>query len=104
MKEVTDATFDSLVRQADKPVLVDFSAAWCGPCKMQKPVLQRFAESHPEIDIVEVDVDVSPATARACGIQAMPTLLLFQGGEVKAMARGLQSAPRIEAMLQNLEG
>ncbi len=99
MKTATDATFDRLVNHADKPVLVDFSAAWCGPCKMLKPVLEKVAARHPEIDVIEVDVDESPTTARKHGIQAMPTLVLFEGGVPKATVRGLQSAQRIEAML-----
>ncbi len=96
MKHVTDDTFDALVLNADKPVVVDFSAAWCGPCKMQKPVLERYAEEHPDVEVVLIDVDQSPRTGARFGVQAMPTLMLFDKGERRAVVRGLQSNARVE--------
>jgi thioredoxin 1 len=95
---VNDTTFANVINQGDA-VLVDFSAKWCGPCKMQKPVLSAFAEKHPEIRVVEVDVDDSPRTAGHLGIQAMPTLVLFRGGQPVARARGLQNAAKLEALV-----
>ena len=96
MKHVTDSNFDAVVLNADKPVVVDFSAAWCGPCKMQKPVLERYAQDHPDVEVVMVDVDESPRTSARFGVQAMPTLMLFNKGERKATVRGLQSGRNVE--------
>lgn len=101
MKHVDDTTFDATVLQSDKPVLVDFSAAWCGPCNIQKPVLQRYAETHPEVEVVLVDVDESPRTSGRYRVQAMPTLMLFQGGEPKATVLGLQNEPRLKAFVES---
>lgn len=101
MKHVDDQTFDATVLQSDKPVLVDFSAAWCGPCKIQKPVLERFAADNPDVEVVLIDVDESPRTSGRYGIQAMPTLMLFQGGEPKALVRGLQNPPRLKAFVES---
>jgi thioredoxin 1 len=99
VKKVNDQTFAAEVLGAERPVLVDFSAAWCGPCKVQKPVLEKFAVEHPELDVVYVDVDESPRVSEAHGVQAMPTLMLFVGGERKAMVRGLQSAARLQSFV-----
>ncbi len=96
MNQVTDDNFDAVVLESAKPVLVDFSAAWCGPCKIQKPVLEKYAASHPAIDVVLVDVDVSPRTSTRFGVQAMPTLMLFEKGEPRAMVRGLQNANSVD--------
>lgn len=102
MKLLNDDNFEASVNGSDKPVLVDFSAAWCGPCKVQEPVLEQFAEAHPEIEVVKVDIDTAPRTASNHGVQAIPTLLLFKGGQVKAQARGLQSLSRLEALVESV--
>lgn len=99
MIEANDQTFQSEVLESDQPVLVDFSAAWCGPCKMQKPVLEKFSAAHPHVKVVMVDVDQSPRVAQQQGVQAMPTLMLFNGGERKAVAQGLQNVSRLERMV-----
>lgn len=99
MIEANDQTFQSEVLESDQPVLVDFSAAWCGPCKMQKPVLEKFSAAHPGVKVVMVDVDQSPRVAQQQGVQAMPTLMLFNGGERKAVAQGLQNVARLERMV-----
>ena len=99
MKTANDHTLDELLNSTSGPVLVDFSAAWCGPCKVQKPVLEKFEREHPDVNVVLVDVDESPRVTNTYGIQAMPTLVLFEGGERKATALGLQSAQKLEALL-----
>jgi thioredoxin 1 len=103
MKHLDDNTFDDTIHNAPGPVLVDFSSSWCGPCKLQKPVLERFSRSHPEIEVCEIDVEQAPVVVRRLGVQAMPTLLLFSGGEVRAQARGLQSEKRLERLLEALD-
>ena len=95
MKRIDDNSFDSAVLAAEKPVLVDFSAAWCGPCKMLEPILEKFAAEHPELEVVKLDVDESPKASGRFGVTAMPTLMLFQGGEVKGVTRGLQNQAKI---------
>lgn len=82
LKSVTDASFDEDVLQADKPVIVDFWAEWCGPCRMLTPILEELATENPEkIEVVKVNVDENPATAAKFGITSIPAVYGFQGGE-----------------------
>ncbi|MDX2258507.1 MAG: thioredoxin [Hyphomicrobiaceae bacterium] len=80
---VSDTTFDEIVLKSDKPVLVDFFAEWCGPCKAMAPALDQVAEAlKGQIKVVKVDVDRSPGVTQKYGIRAMPTLMVFTNGEV----------------------
>lgn len=86
---VTDSTFEQEVLKAEEPVLVDFHAQWCGPCKAMAPALDQVAtELAGKIKIVKVDVDENPKVTGTYGIRAMPTLILFKGGEVAAQHTG----------------
>jgi thioredoxin 1 len=82
-KTVTDATFEADVLHSDKPVLVDYWAEWCGPCRMVAPVLEEIATEHGDkIEIVKLNVDDNPETARKYQILNIPTLNVFKGGQV----------------------
>lgn len=79
---VTDASFADDVLGSDKPVLVDFWATWCGPCRMVAPVLEEIADEHADkITIAKLDVDANPTVARDYQVLSIPTLILFKGGE-----------------------
>ncbi|MDC9722911.1 MAG: thioredoxin [Urechidicola sp.] len=81
--EITDATFDEVVLKSDKPVLVDFWAAWCGPCRMVGPVIEEIATDYDGKAVVgKVDVDANQEFAAKYGVRNIPTVLLFKNGEV----------------------
>jgi thioredoxin 1 len=88
LEHVTAATFDERVLKCDKPVLVDFYAEWCGPCRQLTPRLEEFAQEHPEVRVVKVNVDNSPELARRYGVKAMPTLLVIRDGKVAKKRMG----------------
>ena len=92
--ELTDATFAETIGSADKPVLVDFTAAWCGPCKMISPILDELSvEQAASLQIVKIDVDANPQTVLRYDVMSMPTLILFKDGEPQKRmvgARGKQ--------------
>ena len=101
-KTVTDATFDTEVLGSDKPVLVDFWAEWCGPCKMVAPVLEEIAvENAEKITIAKVNIDENPEIARRYQIMSIPTMSVFSGGEV---VKSIVGAKPKAALLRDLEG
>ena len=89
--EVTDDTFESEVLQAEQPTLVDFWAAWCGPCKMVAPVVEEIAEEYgDQLKVAKMDVDDNRDTPSTYGIQGIPTLILFKDGEEAARIVGFR--------------
>jgi thioredoxin 1 len=99
-KAVTDESFETDVLKSDKPVLVDYWAEWCGPCKMIAPVLEAIAAEHGDkIDIVKLNVDENPEVTRRYGILNIPTLGVFQNGEVVKELVGARSK---SALLRDL--
>ncbi len=98
MTSVTDDSFDTDVLQADKPVVVDFWAEWCAPCKQMAPHLEALAdEKVDDLSIVKINVDENPMTAGRFGVRGMPTLMIFKDGKVAATHLGAMSKSRIEA-------
>jgi thioredoxin 1 len=99
VKEVTDNSFELVVLKSEKPVLVDFWAAWCGPCRMIAPTIEAIAEQYSEsVTVVKLNVDDNPSTTASHGIKGIPTLILFSGGrEVERMvgATGKESISRL---------
>ena len=98
--EVDDATFDREVLRADGPVLVDFGAAWCGPCRRLEPIVEQVAQERAgALKVVKVDIDASPEVARRYGVRAAPTLIVFRAGERTSQHVGLTNKEKVLALL-----
>jgi thioredoxin 1 len=87
MRSVDDATFEEEVLRSERPVIVDFTAPWCGPCRAIAPALEELAREN-EVDLVSVDVDENPATAARFSVLSLPTVILFAGGEPRETVYG----------------
>ncbi|MFP3980552.1 MAG: thioredoxin [Desulfobacterales bacterium] len=102
IKEISDDTFDQEVLKADQPVLVDFWAPWCGPCKAIAPVLEELSKNYEgKLKIVKCNVDDNPATPSNFGIRAIPTLILFKDGEKKEQIVGMVQKAKLEEAINN---
>ena len=94
---VTDATFDTEVLKSAEPVVVDFFAEWCGPCKAMAPALDQVSkELAGKVKVVKIDVDQNPEITQKYGIQAMPTLMIFKGGKVASQQVGALPKKKLE--------
>ncbi|WP_327278977.1 thioredoxin [Streptomyces sp. NBC_01205] len=103
LKSVTDGSFIEDVLQSDKPVLVDFWAAWCGPCRQLTPSLEAIAAEHGNrIKIVKLNIDENPETAAAYGVMSIPTMSVFVGGRVTKTIIGAKPKATIERELRDL--
>jgi thioredoxin 1 len=100
--QLTEHNFAERVLNSERPVLVDFYADWCGPCKAQNPTLAALAEDYAgRVDVVKLDVDESQALAQAHGVRSIPTLVLFKGGEAIATRVGLSAKDELAALLDS---
>ena len=97
IKAVTDATFEQEVLKSQRPTLVDFWAAWCGPCKMVAPEMEKLARKYDgAVDVVKVDVDANPGLSRTFNIMSIPTIAFFQPGKQPMGVVGFRPAEQLE--------
>ena len=96
---ITSAYFKSEVLESDKPVIVDFWATWCGPCRMLGPTIAELAEEHPEIKVCKVNVDDEPDLAQEYGVMSIPFVASFKGGQLHKSSVGVQPKEALLALL-----
>ena len=100
---VTEGTFESEVEKASMPVLVDFWAPWCGPCRIVGPILEEIAEANAgKVKVVKVNVDENPALAQRFGIRGIPTIVFFKGGDTVGQMVGAASKERIQETIDSI--
>ena len=98
---VTDATFDAQVLKSGLPVLVDYWAEWCGPCRMIAPILDKVADEYAgRLTVAKLNIDQNPETPRQYGVRGIPTLMIFRGGDVAGTKVGALSASQLKAFIE----
>ena len=97
---LTESNFETEVLKSDKPVLVDFWASWCGPCKMLAPTIEQIVNENDSIKVGKVNVDDEPALAQKYGIVSIPTVILFKNGEAAKTSMGFVPKETLEAMFK----
>ena len=101
--DVTDATFEGEVLKSETPVLVDFWAEWCAPCRAIAPIVKELADEYGEkIKVVKINIDESPQTPGTYGIRSIPTVLAFQGGQVVSQLTGARPKAAFKEMLEGI--
>jgi thioredoxin 1 len=102
MREITDESFEAEVMQAERPVVIDFWAPWCGPCKAVEPVLADLADQHAgRVDFVKLNIDENPVVASRYDVLAIPTAILFEGGEARETVVGARPRSHYESAWAN---
>ena len=97
---VTDDSFQAEVLESERPVIVDFWAAWCGPCRVMSPILEELAAEREDLRVVKVDVDHNQQVAARCGVLSMPTFMVFRGGAPVGQIVGSRPKKRLLADLE----
>lgn len=101
-KAITDTSFDSDVLRADRPVVVDFWAEWCGPCKMIAPALEEIAaEMSDQVTIAKIDIDANPEAPTKYGVRGIPTMILFKNGQIAATKIGAMPKSAIKQWIES---